>query len=61
MFSFMRIGRDCYVLYKNGERITPYPLTKDEMIDKLADLKLSDDEERFIERFYGGGESFAEN
>ena len=57
MFDFMRIGENSYVLYRNGKRITPYPLTKEELFDKLFSLKVSDEESLFIERFYGGEEN----
>lgn len=53
MVDFMRIGKDSYVLYKNGVRITPYPLTKSELHEALFGLTLTDEEERFIEKFYG--------
>lgn len=52
MFDFLRLADDSYVMYRNGERITPYPLTKQELLDKLIGLELSDDESQFIERFY---------
>lgn len=55
MFDFLRLVDDSYVMYRNGERITPHPLTKQELLDndKLIGLELSDDESKFIERFYG--------
>lgn len=54
MLDFVKIANDSYVLYCGGKRITPVPLTKKELFDKLNGLTLSDSERAFIERFYGG-------
>ena len=54
MFEFMRVAKDSYVLYKNGIRVTPIPLTKEELHQKILELDVSESEERFINKFYGG-------
>ena len=36
--EFMRIAADCYVVYKDGVRITPIPLTKKELHKKILEL-----------------------
>ena len=54
MFEFMRVAEDSYVLYKNGIKVTPIPLTKEELHQKIVELDVSESEERFIDKFYGG-------
>lgn len=53
MFEFMQIG-DLYVLYKDGIRLTPIPLTRAELDDMLENMTLDDNEITFINRFYNG-------
>ena len=53
MIDFMKIAEDSYVVYKNGKRITPIPLNKDELVESLSGLNMTDSETIFIERFYG--------
>ena len=55
MFEFMRVAENSYVLYKNGVRVTPTPLTKEELHQKILELDVSEKEEQFIDNFYGGG------
>ena len=54
MIEFLKLTEDSYVLYKNGMRITPIPLTKQELYDKIIELDLSRFEQGFIDNFFGG-------
>ena len=57
MIEFLKLTEDSYVLYKNGMRITPIPLTKQELYDKIIELDLSRFEQGFIDNFFGGDEN----
>ena len=40
--EFMRIANDSYVVYKDGIRITPIPLNKEELHEKIFELDSED-------------------
>ena len=56
MIDFMKIAKDSYVVYVNGCRVTEVPLTKEELKEKVANLKLTDEDVLFVDKFYNGGE-----
>ena len=56
MIDFMKIAEDSYVVYVNGCRVTVIPLTKEELKEKVANLKLTDEDVLFVDKFYDGGE-----
>lgn len=55
MFNYRKIADDAYVVYVNGIKMTPIPLTKDELKEKLCEIKLSDKDVLFIDNFYSRG------
>lgn len=55
MFDFMKIAHDSYIMFRNGERKVDIPLSKEELLEQLANLELSEEELDFIEKFYGEG------
>ena len=36
--EFIKIAEDSYVVYKNGARVAPFPLNKEELHDKILEL-----------------------
>lgn len=52
MIRFMKIAKDSYVIYKNNVRITPIPLTKEELHQKILELDISESEQEFIDKHY---------
>ena len=52
MISFRKIADGLYALYKGGERVTPLPLTRQELDSEIMSLPLSESEMKHIEAFY---------
>ena len=52
MISFRKIADGLYALYKGGERVTPLPLTREELDSEILNLPLSESEMKHIEVFY---------
>lgn len=52
MFDFQKIADGLYGLYKGGERVTPLPLTREELDQAILDLPLTDAEIAMIDAFY---------
>lgn len=52
MINIVKLTEDLYVVYKNNERVTPTPLTREELDQFIADLSLSEEEQAFVECFY---------
>lgn len=52
MFDFRKIADGLYGLYKSGERVTPLPLTREELDSEILNLPLSESEMKHIEVFY---------
>lgn len=52
MFDFRKIADGLYGLYKGGERVTPLPLTREELDSEILNLPLSESEMKHIEVFY---------
>ena len=52
MFDFRKIADGLYGLYKGGERVTPLPLTREELDSEILNLLLSEPEMKHIEVFY---------
>ena len=53
MFEFRKIADGLYGLYKSGERVTPLPLTREELDEAILQLPLTDAEIKHIDAFYG--------
>lgn len=53
MINIVELVKDLYVVYKNNERITPIPLTREELDQFIAGLSLSEEERAFVDHFYG--------
>lgn len=53
MFDFRKIADGLYCLYKGGERVTPLPLTRQELDEAILLMPLSDAEASLIDAFYG--------
>lgn len=54
MLNFLKVAEGLYALYVNGVRVTPEPLTREELDQKLLDLELSDADRKLLENFYDG-------
>lgn len=52
MFDFRKIADGLYGLYKGGERVTPLPLTRQELDEVILQLPLTNEEMNFINEFY---------
>ena len=44
MFDFRQVAPGLYGIYKNGRRVTPYPLTREELDKEILDLHLTEKE-----------------
>lgn len=54
MLNFLKVADGLYALYVDGVRVTPEPLTREELDQKLLDLELTDADQKLLENFYNG-------
>lgn len=52
MLNFMRLVDDLYVVYRGGVRLNDVPLYKDELLEFINRLELSDAELQTVEVFF---------
>lgn len=52
MFDFGKIADGLYSLYIGGERVTPFPLTRQELDEAIIELPLSEADARLVDSFY---------
>ncbi len=52
MFDFWKIADGLYSLHMGGERVTPFPLTRQELDEAIIELPLSEASARLVDAFY---------